>query len=109
MTITATSHNGISAQCNVVVAKKPTSIKLNSTKLPLTYDAATGTGSGFQLVPTLSADSASRITYVSSNASVVHVDADGMLTAVGCGTAKITASTFNSKKATCTLTVMPAP
>lgn len=47
--------------------------------------------------------------YVSSNDAVASVDANGMLTAKSAGTAVITATTYNKKKATCKVTVYPTP
>lgn len=47
------------------------------------------------------------LTWTSSNASVVAVDGNGNVYGVAAGTAVITATTSNGKKATCTVTVSP--
>ena len=107
--ITVTAQNGVSAVCEVQVAKAPTSIKLSASKLTLGYDAAQGIGMRSELKATLSKDSASALSYAGYDPAVVAVGADGSVTAVGPGTTKITVSTFNKKKATCAVTVLPAP
>ena len=47
-----------------------------------------------------------RITWTSSNESIVAVDENGKVTGIGKGTAKITAETVNGKTATCEVTVI---
>lgn len=108
-TITVTSHDGDTAQCRVTVKKAPTSIKLSASKITLAYDEAQNLGIAAQLTAKLSSGSSSAVKFTTSNPKVVEVDANGALKAVGVGSAKITASTFNKKKATCTVTVKPAP
>ena len=52
---------------------------------------------------------AARIYYASSKSRVLHVDAQGNLTAKKTGTAKITAIAYNGVRATCTVKVVKAP
>ena len=46
-----------------------------------------------------------KITWTSSNSNVASVNSSGLVTTKGVGTAIITATTFNSKTASCTITV----
>ena len=79
----------------------PTAISLNKTSLNL--DA----GKNEKLVATVSPEDATdkKVTWESSNNSVVKVTSDGTVSAVSKGTAKITAKTSNGKTATCDVTV----
>ena len=49
------------------------------------------------------------LTYTSSDPNVATVDADGLVTAVGDGSATITAETYNGKQAECLVTVSDVP
>lgn len=64
-------------------------------------------GDQIQLSVTVSPDDATdkTVTWSSSNASVAEVDANGLVTAIAPGTAKITATTTNGIEAICTVTV----
>ncbi|MCI6861675.1 MAG: Ig-like domain-containing protein, partial [Prevotella sp.] len=102
--ITVTSVNGKTAQCNVVVAKKPnpvTSITLNKTTLNITE------GDSETLTVTYAPDDADdrSVTWTSSNGNVATVDAQGKVTAVAEGTAIITATSVNGKTAQCAVVV----
>lgn len=79
----------------------PTAISLNKTSLNL--DA----GKNEKLVATVSPEDATdkKVTWESSNNSVVKVTSDGTVSAVSKGTATITAKTSNGKTATCDVTV----
>ena len=83
----------------VTVVKAPSSVKFTKSKLNLSLDDSA------QLKVKLSSGSASQIAYKSSKPSVATVDAKGVVTALKAGTATITATTFNKKKATCKVTV----
>lgn len=107
--VSVTTYNGKTAYCEVVVAKAPSSIKLSRTKGVLAYDETLKLGTSYALTYKLSSGSASKVVYTSSNSNVVRVDENGLLTAVGVGTAKIKATTFNKKSSTCTVTVKAAP
>ena len=64
-------------------------------------------GDQIQLSVTVSPDDATdkTVTWSTSNASVAEVDANGLVTAIAPGTAKITATTTNGIEAICTVTV----
>ena len=81
------------------VSNGPTSIKLNKTSAYL------GKKESVTLKYTLSAGSSSTVTWSSSNKNVATVSG-GKVTARGAGTATITATTANGKKATCKVTVI---
>ena len=103
--ITATSTNGKKATCAVTVKKQEivevTSVTLNKLNLSLTEGAAeTLTAT---IAPTNATDKT--LTWQSSNTAIATVDKDGKVTAVKAGTANITATSKNGKKATCAVTV----
>jgi len=99
--ITVKTHNGKKAVLKVTVAKAPTSISLNKTSASLEV------GDTLKLKATLPEGTASsRLTWKSSNIAVATVTEKGRVTAVASGTAKITVTTFNGKKATCKITVV---
>jgi uncharacterized protein YjdB len=101
-TITATA-GGVSAKCSVTVSVPVTSVSLNKTSLNLMV------GDTETLSATIYPSDATNknVTWKSSNTSVATVQS-GKVSAVGVGTAQITATTNNgSKKATCTVTVTP--
>ncbi len=101
--ITATASTGAKATCTITVKKAPTSIKVSVSKLTLGVNETATIGA------TLSSGSASAITFSTSNENVATVDANGKITAVSAGTAKVYAKTFNSKSSYCTVTVKAAP
>ena len=100
-TITATTYNSKKATCTVTVKNAPTKITLNKTKITLNI------GETFDLNSSLPSGTASySIKYSSNNTGVATVaSAGGLVTAKKVGTAVITATTYNGKKATCTVTV----
>ena len=98
-TVTVKTHNGKKATLTVNVMAAPGSITLSGKSRKLTV------GDAIMLMPTLPNKTASRITWSSSKKSVASVDASGVVRALKKGTAKITAKTFNGKKAVCTVTV----
>lgn len=75
---------------------KATSIELNYTSLELQ-----GIGSKIQLVAAVSPEIANQdVTWRSSDVTVVTVDADGLVTAVGIGTAQVIATTTDGSNLT---------
>lgn len=99
-TITATTHNGLTATCAVQVYTAPKKVTLNVKKLTMKVNE------GYQLIATLSpGTSVSDITWASDNANVATVDAKGFVTSLNVGLANITATTTNGKKAACKVTV----
>ena len=103
--ITITTHNGTVAECMLTVKNSPTSISLNKTAIML------GIGETFDLNSSLPrGEAAYHIAYSSNNSSVSGVKASGgLVTANKVGTANITATTYNGKTVTCTVTVKKAP
>ena len=103
-TITAKSNNGKTASCSVTVNPiAVTGVSLNKTSLSFT-----GTGSSQTLTATVSPSNATNktLTWSSSNTSVATVS-NGVVKAVGFGTATITAKSSNGKTASCSVTVNP--
>lgn len=93
----------------VEVVKAPKKIKFTKKKLTLGYDAGQKLGEQRQLVTKLTAGSSSQVTYYGYNRKVVSVSADGVVTAVGVGTTKVMAKTYNKKKAKIKIVVRSAP
>ena len=93
------------AVCTVTVRKAPESVKLGNSKVTMTEGAAK------TLKATLSpSGSRTSLTWKSSNTKVAQVSDSGRVTAKAKGTATITVTTGNGKKATCKVTVKaPSP
>lgn len=103
-TIGIAANTGEKVTLKVTVKKAPTSVKLSAKKGTL------GVGQQYRLTASLSPKGClPGVEFKSSDASVVAVDADGLLTAVGVGTATVTAQAWNKKKATCKVTVKARP
>ena len=101
-TITAKSNNGKTASCKVTVNPiTVTGVSLNKSSLNFI-----GTGSSQTLTATVSPSNATNktLTWSSSNTSVATVS-NGMVKAVGFGTATITAKSNNGKTAAVKVTV----
>lgn len=103
-TITAVVGNQ-KATCTVVVTQPVNSVTLDQE----TADMMVG-GETVTLTATINPVYANdqTIVWTSSNPSIATVDQTGVITAVGAGTAVITA-TVGGQRATCTVTVAPAP
>ena len=102
--ITAKTVNGLTSNCTVTVNPiAVTGVSLNKTSLSFT-----GTGSSQTLTATFSPSNATNktLTWSSSNTSVATVS-NGVVKAVGFGTATITAKSNNGKTASCSVTVNP--
>ncbi|MBR0369021.1 MAG: Ig-like domain-containing protein [Clostridia bacterium] len=103
-TIVATFPDGKALQCAVTVKKAPKKITVKPKKRSM------GVGEALQLGYSLSAGSAGAVTWSSSNPAVVAVNAEsGLAVAQGVGTARITARTYNKKRATVKITVYAVP
>ncbi|MBO5747541.1 MAG: Ig-like domain-containing protein, partial [Muribaculaceae bacterium] len=109
-TITATTTDGTDLSASCVVNVIPTlanSIVLDITEVSL---KATQT---VVLTPTIlpATTTDANVTWMSSDESVVIVDENGLVTAIGVGTAIITATTADGSNlsATCVVTVLPTP
>ncbi len=105
ITATATDGSGVTASCEVTV-----NINYPVQGISLNHDAKTFTKAGetLQLTATIYPDSATNktVTWKSSDEKVATVDESGLVTAVGNGTANITATTEDGNyTATCKVTV----
>lgn len=97
--ITVKPHLGEAAVFAVKVLNAPGKVQLSASKVNMKA------GEKMKLIATLPDNTASKIRWSSSNKNAVVVDASGNVTAVGRGTATITAKTFNGKTAKCTIKV----
>lgn len=97
--ITATTTNGLSAYGMVEVSPLPQQISIgDQTELALGYST--------QMVPTISpANAISTYTWETSDSNVATVDASGRVKGKKSGTAIITVTTENGKKASCHIIV----
>ena len=100
-TITAAAHNGVTAQCSVIVEKAPSKVKLSIGSKTM--------GVGQSQMLDIAITGRGHYSIKSSKTSVITADADGMLHAVGEGKAKITVTTYNGRSASVTITVAAAP
>ncbi|MDO4197131.1 MAG: Ig-like domain-containing protein, partial [Prevotellaceae bacterium] len=106
-TITAKTSDGtnLSATCEVIVRTLATSIVLSETNVKISC------GETLQLTATVSPATASNsaIAWTSSNTAIASVDESGLITAVGEGSATITAKTSDGSnlEASCAVLVTP--
>mgnify|MGYP000867651531 FL=1 len=77
----------------------PKSVKLNKN------DITFGIGEKYTLVTTVENGDISQVAFTTSDRKVATVDNNGKITAVGTGTATITAKTYNGLKSECKVTV----
>jgi uncharacterized protein YjdB len=103
VTITAKTYNGKTSKVSLQVKKAPTAIRLNLKTLKM------GVGETTRLTATLSSGSAGAYTFKSSSTKIATVDAKGNVKAIAPGKATITATTYNGRKVTCTVTVYKQP
>ncbi len=104
--VTATTYNGLSATCDIVVKNAPESILLDESELVLSC------GDTYQLsTPVLQGENVAdvKIGYKSSKYKLVSVSESGLITALRTGSSTITLSTYNGKTATVNVTVKRAP
>lgn len=103
--VTAAAVNGKSASCTIRVTQAPTKIKLNVSKKTI------GVKESMNLKTTLSPKGAvnKKYTWKTSDKSVVSVNSKGKITGKKAGSATITVTTANRKKASCKITVKKAP
>ena len=102
-TIGVKTVSGSIATATITVRRLSSSIALDCTVLEL------GEGEQYQLHPQLDADSEAVITFDSSNERVVAVNNDGLLRAVSSGTATVSATMQDGKRASVNVTVLPGP
>ena len=107
-TITATTSNGKRTTCIVTVKENSpvtvpiTEITLNSKEITLEINKT------YNLIATIKPTNTTQsknVTWTTNNSSIATVDSTGKVTARKSGTATITATTSNGKRATCIVTV----
>ena len=103
VTITAKTHNGVTATATVTVVAAPTKVALSA------KTATLGVGQTLSLTATVSGTNTAPLTWTSSNANMAAVDGNGVVSAKAAGSATITVKTYNGKSATCAITVKKAP
>jgi len=102
--ITVKSGKKTVGTCKVTVLNAPGKVTIKPTKLTVPQ------GGTVALKVTLPKKTASnKLTWTSSNKKIATVDKNGVVKGVKVGSAKITVTTFNKKKATCTVTVNKDP
>ena len=98
------TYNGLKGTLEVTVKKAPDKVTLSVDKPVL------GVGESGKVSYKLPKDTASAVTFASSNPEIVSVNsATGEILALSEGEAQITGTTFNGKESTVTVTVAPAP
>lgn len=102
-TITVTSYNGLTASCEIIVGKAPSKLTLSEKTLKL------GAGQSIRLSAALNNGAVGSISFSSGKPEIASVDASGLITAVSEGKTTITVRTYNGKKASCSISVLPAP
>ena len=103
-TVTATSYNGVSADCALSVCPAPSAVTLTAERTTI------GLNEKLQLSAQLDpADTVGTLSFSSSNTRYVTVDANGVITGKRAGSATITVKTYNGKKTTLKITVKKAP
>ena len=102
--ITVTAANGLAASCTVHVYRAPSKVTIQPGK-----KLSLGVGETWQMGAKLPKGTGSGLRWSSGNPAVATVDANGVVTALSGGTAKITVKTFNGKKSTCRVSVVAAP
>lgn len=99
----SSSDGGFTAYCNVIVTTPVAGLSLDPGEYTLE-----SIGSSFTITPIVSPEDASDVSVVwkSLDTDVVSVSSDGTVTAVGPGTATVTATTYDGAfSASCTVTV----
>ena len=100
--VVATTYNGLSATCRMIVKPAPQGVRLPYARITI------GVGESIQLQPDVG-DSASTFTYKSSSKKRVSVTADGLVTGLKKGNATITIKTYNKKSCKLKVVVQSAP
>lgn len=101
--ITVKTHNGRTATCKVKVVNPPGAVAISPSETRIAL------GEALQYSVTVSKGSVARLSFSSDAPNVATVDAGGRVTAVGVGTAHITVTTHNGKRAVATLHVCYPP
>ena len=103
ITVTVTTHNGKTCNLKVIVKKAPSSVSFNPDTVTL------GIGETVTPQTTLTSNSASTLTYESTDTAIATVDENGLITALKKGTTTVTVTTHNGKSDSCAVTVVDAP
>ncbi len=105
-TIYASSSNGMTVECALTVI--PADVEVQSISLTNT-ELLMRKGRQSDLIAIIRPDNATNksVIWSSDDESIVTVDQNGIVTAIELGTATVTASSHNGKKATCFVTVVP--
>ena len=102
--ITIATAGGLKCTVNVTVKKEPSGVSIQGDSRVM------GVGQTQQLRYTLSkSGSAGSVTFDSLQPDVATVTADGLVTAISPGTVTVRATTYNGKKKTAEIQVLPAP
>ena len=102
-TLTFRSYNGCTAKLKLVVRSAPRSVSLSPAKATL------GVGETLKLTATLNSGAGGSVQFTSSDETVATVNESGEVTAVGKGSATITARSYNKRTASCSIQVLDAP
>ncbi|MGN1206493.1 MAG: leucine-rich repeat protein [Eubacterium sp.] len=103
-TLKVTTTSGVSATITVTVVPK----KVSVSGISITKEVTLNVGQAHTLTPTILPENANEtvtFTYSSNNDKVATVDANGVIRAVGPGSATITAKTNTFRSASCIVTV----
>ena len=99
--VTATTYNGLTAQCTVHVRPAPSSIDVSLDAAEIPVDGST------QLNVEL--DAPGNYTVSTSPAGIVEIDGEGVVKPLATGTVTITVETYNGLTDSCTLRVLAVP
>ena len=102
-TITVQAKNGAKLTLSVSVQKAPTAVRIAPEGAKLAI------GEAIQLTGVVKSGETTAFTWKSSEEAVATVDENGLVTAFAEGEAVITATAFNGKSGTCTITVCKVP
>ena len=102
-TITVKTYNGLKATLKITVKKAPTAISIKTTRTVL------GVGETAQLTATLPSGTAGGYTFSSADETKLTIDENGLATAIAPGEVTVTVKTYNGKKKSGVITVLPAP
>ena len=101
--ITVETYNGVSVKGRITVVKAPTSVAINQSSIRISEIDT------YQLAMKLNDGAVGAYTWTSSDENVLTVDQNGLVTAVGFGTADVIVTTYNGKAALCAVKVCYEP
>ena len=99
--VTASTYNGLTATCTVVVEPEPTKITVQP--------AASKLNVGDTTTLNVQMDAAGSYEIQVDQPDVIEVSEDGVVTALSVGSATITVVAYNGCKNACTIQVLPSP